>query len=71
MGLYRNITDEALLVVVGNGLQRVEVDGVVELPDEQAQQTTENGHPSPQWAPVVATTTKKTGKAAPAADNEE
>ena len=68
MGLYRNLTDSPRLVVVAGGLVRVDVDGVVELPDEQAQQTAENGHPDPQWAPVA--TTKKT-KAAPAADNEE
>jgi len=69
VGLYRNITDQTLLVVVGNGLQRVEVDGVVDLPDEQAQQTAENGHPTPMWAPVAATTKKP--KAAPAADEKE
>lgn len=67
MARYRNITDEALLVVVGDRLQRVEVDGVVDLPDDLAVQSAENGHPDPTWAPVPTITKQK---AAPAAEED-
>lgn len=65
MAKYRNITDDTLLVVVGGGLVKVEPDAVIDLPDESAQATAENGHPAPVWAKV---TTPK--KSAPAADKE-
>ena len=64
MGKYRNITDEALFVVASGGLVRVDPDGVVDLPDEQAQATAANGHPAPVWAPVTTSTTKKSASAA-------
>lgn len=68
MARYRNITGDPLLVVIGNGLQRVEVDGVVDLHDDQDVQTAESGHPAPIWAPVPTTPAKKAAPAAEEAD---